>query len=61
LDRFHREFGTRLRQGTGRGELGGRHRDPERHELAIRDINITGAIRLPADVAYGKSPAEEGM
>jgi hypothetical protein len=41
--------------------LGGRQGDPECHELAVRDIDITGAIRLPADVAHEESPAEEGM
>ena len=51
----------RSRGGTGCGELGGGQGNPERHELAISDINIAGAIRLPADVAHGESPAEEGM
>jgi hypothetical protein len=41
--------------------LGGRQGDPERHEVAVRDINMAGAIRLPADVADGESPPEEGM
>lgn len=33
--------------------------DPERHEIAVRDINITGAIRLPADIADEQSAPEE--
>ena len=43
------------------GELGGRHGDPERHELAIRDVNIAVAIWLPADMTHGESPSEERM
>jgi hypothetical protein len=39
--------------------LGGRHGDPERHEVAVRDINIAGAIRPAADVTHGESAAEE--
>jgi hypothetical protein len=41
--------------------LGSRHGDPERHEVAVRDINRAGAIRLPADVADEESPSEERM
>jgi len=39
--------------------LSGRDGDPEGHEIAVRDINITGAIRLPADMADGESAPEE--
>jgi hypothetical protein len=39
--------------------LGGRHGDPERHEVAVRDINIAGAIRPAADVTHGEPAAEE--
>ena len=39
--------------------MGGRHGDPERHEVAVRDINIAGAIRPAADVTHGESAADE--
>ena len=45
--------------GRGDGELSGRDGDPEAHEITIRDINITRAIRLSADVPHGESTSEE--
>jgi hypothetical protein len=39
--------------------LGGRHGDPERHEVAVGDINIAGDIRPTADVTHGESASEE--